>query len=65
MIHGRDARISVQNGFYGGTYQVEVMAPVKSGMYAGGIDHYIYTAAADEKMQRVTGLIIVQTPRRC
>ena len=54
MIHGSDARIRVDGGFYGGTYQVEVMAPVKSGMYAGGFDHYIYTAAADEKAQRVT-----------
>lgn len=54
MRHGSDARIRVDGGFYGGTYQVEVLAPVKSGMYAGGFDHYIYTAAADEKTQRVT-----------
>ena len=53
-LHGRNARVEIESGFYGGAYQVTVHVPITSGIYAGGYDRFSYTVTVDEPAQEIT-----------
>jgi prepilin-type processing-associated H-X9-DG protein len=48
-LHGGNAQVEIQSGFYGGSYQVIVRVS-----NAGGIDRFSYTATLDSDAKRVT-----------